>query len=44
MKEEVWRLKNRVECLERQDIRGLIAEDEIPDAFDGTMGGAAPGR
>ena len=34
VKEEVWRLKNRVEYLERQDTRGPVAEDEIPDAFD----------
>ncbi len=31
---EIWRLKNRVEYLERQDVRGPVAEDEIPDAFD----------
>ena len=33
-KEEVWRLKNRIEYLERQDIRGPVAEDKIPDSFD----------
>lgn len=41
---EVWHLKNRIEHLERPDVRGPVAEDETPAALCDPQGRRLHGR